>query len=206
MIIGIILVFGGISLFSYSKYTVALKKANAIELEKSFEKPKTNTLNLNRKEEMALITEKGDPIIDSAIGVIRIDTLDVVLPIYDKVNEKIMLSGVGVLEDTDLPSSQENTITVLAGHRNVIKGINFFRDIDKLQAGDEIKITMPKEILYYQVLEQEIIDPYDWSKFTREKNKTKLMLLSCHPYPENHQRLLVKAKLKRHVYNEQLIQ
>jgi len=33
------------------------------------------------------------------------------------------------------------------------------------------------------------------SKFTKEKDETKLILLSCHPYPKNTDRILIYSKL-----------
>ncbi len=59
----------------------------------------------------------------------------------------------------------------------------------------QITITTDKEILHYKVFEQEVIEPTDWSKFIREDGKSNLFLMSCHPYPKNNQRLIVKAEL-----------
>lgn len=130
-----------------------------------------------------------------AIGVIRIDKIDLVLPIYDNASSQSLLDGVGVLETTDSPSSDKNIITVLAGHRGSRSGLDYFLNIGKLEKSDEIKITTRKEILYYKVTGEEVIEPNDWSRFIREKEKTKLYLMSCHPYPQNYQRLLIKTEL-----------
>lgn len=67
--------------------------------------------------------------------------------------------------------------------------------MDKLEKGDEIKVTTKEETLYYKVIGQEVTEPTGWSKFIREEEKTKLFLMSCHSYPQNYQRLLVKAEL-----------
>lgn len=132
---------------------------------------------------------------ENALGVIRIDKIDVVLPIFDNTSKKNLLLGVGVVKTTDPPSTEKNTITVLAGHRGSGKGLDFFLHINKLEAGDEIKITTRKQVLYYKVMGDEVVEPDDWSRFIREEDKTKLYLMSCHPYPKNNKRLLVKSEL-----------
>ena len=132
---------------------------------------------------------------ENAIGVIRIDKIDVVLPIFDNTSKKNLLLGVGVVKTTDPPSRSRNTITVLAGHRGSGKGLDYFLHINKLEPGDEIKITTRKQVLYYKVMGDEVVEPYDWSRFIREEDKTKLYLMSCHPYPKNDKRLLVKSEL-----------
>lgn len=132
---------------------------------------------------------------ENALGVIRIDKIDVVLPIFDNTSKKNLLLGVGVVKTTDPPSRSKNTITVLAGHRGSGKGLDFFLHINKLEPGDEIKITTRKQVLYYKVMGDEVVEPNDWSRFIREEDKTKLYLMSCHPYPKNNKRLLVKSEL-----------
>lgn len=132
---------------------------------------------------------------ENALGVIRIDKIDVVLPIFDNTSKKNLLLGVGVVKTTDPPSTEKNTITVLAGHRGSGKGLDFFLHINKLEPGDEIKITTRKQVLYYKVMGDEVVEPDDWSRFIREEDKTKLYLMSCHPYPKNNKRLLVKTEL-----------
>lgn len=132
---------------------------------------------------------------ENALGVIRIDKIDVVLPIFDNTSKKNLLLGAGVVKTTDPPSRSKNTITVLAGHRGSGKGLDFFLHINKLEPGDEIKITTRKQVLYYKVMGDEVVEPNDWSRFIREEDKTKLYLMSCHPYPKNNKRLLVKSEL-----------
>ena len=132
---------------------------------------------------------------ENALGVIRIDKIGVVLPIFDNTSKKNLLLGAGVVKTTDPPSTEKNTITVLAGHRGSGKGLDYFLHIGKLAPGDEIKITTRKQVLYYKVMGDEVVEPNDWSRFIREEDKTKLYLMSCHPYPKNNKRLLVKSEL-----------
>lgn len=186
--LGLLLVVFSVSFLVYQKNQLESKKEDAIHLEKALAQENVAEKGMEQNE-------ASDEISASAVGVVRIDKLGVVLPILANTSEQALLDGVGVIESTDLPSSDENTITVLAGHRGGRGEDQTFLNINKLQNDDEIKITTREKVLRYKVVGQEIIAPTDWSKFTREEGKTKLILMSCHPYPQNYQRLLVKAEL-----------
>ena len=168
------------------------QKKEAVKLEEQM-------LSGKPQEKSADAADTGDAITyDNALGVIRIDKIGAVYPIFDNTNKKTLLLGVGVVDTTDAPSTKRNTLTVLAGHRGSGRGLDYFLHIGKLEPGDEIKITTRKEILHYRVVGDEVVEPNDWSRFIREEDKTKLYLMSCHPYPKNNKRLLVKADLVKY--------
>lgn len=168
------------------------QKKEAVKLEEQI-------LSGKPQEKSAEAADAGDAITyDNALGVIRIDKIGAVYPIFDNTNKKTLLLGVGVVDTTDAPSTKRNTLTVLAGHRGSGRGLDYFLHIGKLEPGDEIKITTRKEILHYRVVGDEVVEPNDWSRFIREEDKTKLYLMSCHPYPKNNKRLLVKADLVKY--------
>ena len=168
------------------------QKKEAVKLEEQI-------LSGKPQEKSADAADTGDAITyDNALGVIRIDKIGAVYPIFDNTNKKTLLLGVGVVDTTDPPSTKRNTLTVLAGHRGSGRGLDYFLHIGKLEPGDEIKITTRKEILHYRVVGDEVVEPNDWSRFIREEDKTKLYLMSCHPYPKNNKRLLVKADLVKY--------
>lgn len=168
------------------------QKKEAVKLEEQM-------LSGKPQEKSNHVADTGDAITyDNALGVIRIDKIGAVYPIFDNTNKKTLLLGVGVVDTTDAPSTKRNTLTVLAGHRGSGRGLDYFLHIGKLEPGDEIKITTRKEILHYRVVGDEVVEPNDWSRFIREEDKTKLYLMSCHPYPKNNKRLLVKADLVKY--------
>lgn len=168
------------------------QKKEAVKLEEQI-------LSGKPQEKSADAADTGDAITyDNALGVIRIDKIGAVYPIFDNTNKRTLLLGVGVVDTTDPPSTKRNTLTVLAGHRGSGRGLDYFLHIGKLEPGDEIKITTRKEILHYRVVGDEVVEPNDWSRFIREEDKTKLYLMSCHPYPKNNKRLLVKADLVKY--------
>ena len=196
--VGLIFIVFSIAFLFLNHKRLELKKEESINLEKQIKQelpPFENHEQENKPEEIEQNVASKDSIKDTAIGVLRIDKIGVITPISDNTSEQSLLEGSGIVEDTDIPTSEENTIAVLAGHRGGINETQSFLNIDKLEKGDELKITTRKEELYYKVVDKEVIEPTDWSKFTREEGKTKLFLMACHPYPKNDKRLLVKAEL-----------
>lgn len=195
--VGLIFIVFSIAFLFLNHKRIELKKEESINLEKQIkqELPPFENYEQERPEEIKQNVAPKDSIKDTAIGVLRIDKIGVITPISDNTSEQSLLEGSGIVEDTDIPTSEGNTITVLAGHRGGINETQSFLNIDKLENGDKLKITTREEELYYKVVDKEVIEPTDWSKFTREEGKTKLFLMACHPYPKNDKRLLVKAEL-----------
>lgn len=209
---GTFLIILSIIFLFYQKERLENQKEEAIhletflshEVEPNRSKEQKEKETKEQKEEIAtltntLVNSEKDEITSSAIGVIRIEKIGVVLPILSNASSKSLIEGAGIVEDTDLPSSKDGIITVLAGHRGGRNENQTFLNINKLEQGDEIKVTTKEEILFYKVVGQEVIEQNDWSKFIREEGKIKLFLMSCHPYPQNHQRLLVKAELIKYM-------
>lgn len=186
------------------------KRADALEAEKQFvqsisiaEKKDAPGEAANRtsydveEDDIERDDIKSDDIkSDKAIGVLRIDKLNLLAQVFDNTESGSMYDGVGVIESTDLPSSKPGTTCAIAGHRGGVNEELSFLNIDKLEIGDEIKITTKDEALVYKVTGSEIIEPDDWSKFTREEDKSKLVLMTCHPYPTDKERLLVYSELQ----------
>lgn len=181
------------------------KRADALEVEKNFEQSISLDEKKDESQEDVNLTsddtkedgvERDDIKSDKAIGVLRIDKLNLLAQVFDNTESGSLYDGVGVIESTDLPSSKSGTTCAIAGHRGGVNEELSFLNIDKLEVGDEIKITTKDEVLVYKVTGSEIIEPDDWSKFTRDEDKSKLVLMTCHPYPTDKERLLVYADLQ----------
>ena len=181
------------------------KRADALEAEKQFVQSISNDEKKDAPGEAANRTsydveeddiERDDIQSDKAIGVLRIDKLNLLAQVFDNTESGSLYDGVGVIESTELPSSKPGTTCAIAGHRGGVNEELSFLNIDKLEIGDEIKITTKDEVLIYKVTGSEIIEPDDWSKFTREEDKSKLVLMTCHPYPTDKERLLVYSEIQ----------
>lgn len=71
-------------------------------------------------------------------------------------------------------------------------GADYFRHIDRLQAGDMVTITNLWETLTYAVVDMEIIQPDQVDKIKIQPGRDLLTLITCHPYASGgRQRLVV---------------
>ena len=117
----------------------------------------------------------------NTIGVINIPAMNVELPIYLGATSENMAKGAVHLSQTSLPIGGENTNCVIAAHRGWY-GAPYFRYIDILKIGDEVKITNLWETLTYKVSEVKIIDPDDIDEILIQPGRELLTLVTCHPY------------------------
>ena len=165
--------------------------------QEAFEKDNKNRkmpdLRSIHKEEKTPVKER----LKNEIGFVEIEKENILLPIFSGTSEKELRDGVGIVEDTDIPSSKLGNTSVLAGHRGGYNGEQSFLNIDKLEEGDKIKVSTTSGKLQYKVLNKKIIKNDDWSHFYRENDKSKLILMTCHPYPTNKERLLVISELEK---------
>lgn len=195
MWLGILLVIGSLGYIGYT-FTRVHERKHAIEQSKEqFVKMSEVSLESHQVDETESQQEQQLKKYENAIGYIEIAKLDIILPIFEGTGSQELRDGVGVVEGTSNPTGEKNTVSVIAGHRGGYNGAQTFLHIDQLEKGDEIKVTTKEKELIYHVTGQEVIESTDWTKFTKEKDETKLILLSCHPYPKNTDRILIYSKL-----------
>lgn len=126
------------------------------------------------------------------MGYIRIQKIDVMLPIYHGTEEGILQTSIGHLEETSLPVGGSSTHSMLSGHRG-LPSARLFTDLDKLREGDTFTMTVLNETLTYEVDHIWIVEPSDLSHLTIEEGKDYCTLITCTPYGINTHRLLVRA-------------
>ena len=193
--VGILLVIGSLGYIGYTFARVHERKHAIEESREQFVKTAKVSVESHPVDETEPQEVQQPKEYENAIGYIEIAKLDIVLPIFEGTGSQELRDGVGVVEGTSIPTEQKNTVSVIAGHRGGYNGAQTFLHIDQLEKGDEIKVTTKEKELIYHVTGQEVIESTDWTKFTKEKNETKLILLSCHPYPKNTDRILIYSKL-----------
>jgi len=126
----------------------------------------------------------------NVIGYVDIPRMRVRLPIYLGATQENLRKGAGHLTQTSLPVGGAGTNCVLAAHRGM-NSAAMFRDIEKLQIGDEITITSIWETLTYEVAEIKVIEPTDIGEILIREGKDLVTLITCHPYGRNTQRYAV---------------
>ena len=117
-------------------------------------------------------------------GYIEIPAMEVRLPLYVGADSSNLAKGAAVLGQTSLPVGGNHTNCGVAGHRGY-KGSPYFREIENLKIGDEVSITNRWETLVYQVVEIQVILPYDIDAIRIQEGRELVTLVTCHPYRSN---------------------
>jgi sortase A len=127
-----------------------------------------------------------------AIGRIKIDRIGLDMVVVQGTDTASLQKGPGHYEATPLPG-QPGTVAI-AGHRTTY--LAPFRDIDQIEAGDEIRIEMPYAAFTYVVRRHEVVDPSDVG-ILKPVGLDQLVLTACHPPYSAAHRYAVFARLER---------
>lgn len=87
---------------------------------------------------------------NGVMGSIEIPRINVRLPIYHGVSDKVLSGGAGHLPGTALPVGGKNTRCVLTGHRG-LPSAKLFTRLDELKTGDIFFISVCEERLAYRI-------------------------------------------------------
>jgi sortase A len=87
----------------------------------------------------------------------------------------------------------ENGNVVLAGHDDVFGEV--FRDLDKLQPGDQVILYTMQQQYIYIVTETRIVEPSQVEVMNTTNDPT-VTLISCYPYMVDNKRIVVFANLQ----------
>ena len=154
------------ALQEYNRQLYAEKQCNLTDLEAC-------------EEPAADLTAYG--VADEIIGVLEIPAMELTMPVYLGASDAHLAAGAAVLGNTSAPIGGDNTNCVIAGHRGW-KGADYFRHIDKLAVGDEVRITNLWATLTYTVADIQIIQPHEVEKIKIQPSRDLLTLITCHPY------------------------
>jgi sortase A len=124
---------------------------------------------------------------------LRIPAIDVDLPIYHGTSDATLLKGVGHLEGTSLPVGGEGTHSVLTGHRGLASA-TLFTNLDKVKEGDTFTIEVLDQVLTYQVIRTQVVDPSDTASLRATAGEDLVTLVTCTPLGINSQRILVTGE------------
>lgn len=129
---------------------------------------------------------------DGMMGYLIIPKMNVELPIYHTVEERVLQSGAGHMESSSLPVGGESTHAALSGHRG-LPSAKLFTDLDQMEVGDQFYIKVLGETLAYEVHEVETVLPTETESLAIQPGEDLVTLITCTPYGINSHRLLVHA-------------
>jgi len=157
--------------------------------EQLYEEKQKNFISTSSYEKMQ-INLKLYGIKNNTIGYLSIPKMNIELPILLGASEENMKKGAVHLTETSYPIGGNNTNCVIAAHRGYSKKA-MFREIEKLELGDNLYIDNFRERLTYEVCEIRIISPSDTNQILIRENQDLLTLITCHPYRSNSRRYVV---------------
>ena len=126
------------------------------------------------------------------MGYIDIPKINITLPIYHGIDEKVLQVAIGHIAGTSLPVGGKGSHCVVSGHRG-LPSARLFTDLDKLVEGDTWTMTVLGKTVTYEVDQIRVVEPTDLSELQIKKNKDYCTLVTCTPYGINTHRLLVRG-------------
>ena len=114
------------------------------------------------------------PVDGDVIGSLTIPTLDKKLPIVQGTSVSDLNKGVGHFLQSVLPGEEDNC--VLSGHRET-----FFKQLGKLQLGDQLIVQTSAGIFTYEVTGTRIVHADDKTVIV-PFNHAVLTLITCYPF------------------------
>ena len=153
---------------------------------------KGNNIILSKEEEeeyQSLLNVSGTGI----MGYIQIPSIDVYAPIYHGTEETVLQIAIGHLSGSSLPVGGASTHTLLSGHRG-LPSARLFTDLDQLEEGDILTITVLNRTITYQVDQIRIVLPEETGELPVIEGEDYCTLITCTPYGVNSHRMLVRGR------------
>lgn len=126
------------------------------------------------------------------IAILEIPKINLKVVVAEGIEDNIIRYAVGHFEETAMPGEDGNF--ALAGHRNFDTG-EFFLKIDRLNQGDEMKVTTLDGSVYtYSVTNSFVVQPED-TYILEESEEPIITLVTC-TY-DGSERLIVQGSLTK---------
>lgn len=127
-----------------------------------------------------------------AVGRLELPSIDEEHVVVHGTDTESLRKGPGIYDATRFPGVPGTS--AIAGHRTTYGAP--FHDIDALEDGDRITVTMPYARLDYTVEKTEIVEPTA-TEVIDDVGYDRLVLSACHPLYSAAQRIVVFAELER---------
>jgi sortase A len=189
----------------YDNYYEEAEFNKAVELKNQNAENKDTGNNMeNTTDSLKSITEDNNEASAGAIseklkedigieGIIKIEKIDLELPILTDATEKNMKISVASIKGTGKPGQIGNYS--IAGHRSHTYGKNFNR-LNEVEAGDFIIINNGKNQFNYEVMEKLYVKPEEVEVLEGNQTDKEITLVTCHPMINPTHRLIIKGKIK----------
>ncbi len=145
-----------------------------------------------RRRSVALNRNAG---ISEPVGRLKVPKINLNEVIVQGTDEEVSLKkGPGHYTQTPLPGQKGNWTVGIAGHRTTYGAP--FREINKLEKGDDIVFSTPYGRFTYEVEGTKIVDASETGVF-KPKGYNRIALTACHPLYSAAQRIIAYGRLKK---------
>ena len=178
--------FIGVKIFFGQQIEEVITLADYITLEKN-----NNIKELVFNPDTGLISY---PEYETKYGKIKIDKINVDLPVYYGDTMDVLKKGVGHSSGSYFPG--EGGSIIYMGHNSK----KVFRNFSKLERGDKIEVDTTYGKFTYKIYDMKIISETDFDKLPIQKNKEILMVYTCYPFKNigyTTKRYVVYAELEK---------
>ncbi len=127
------------------------------------------------------------------MGRLKIPGIDVDLPIYHGTSDAVLAHGVGHLQGTSLPVGGASQHSVLTAHRG-LPSATLFDNLDKVNVGDRFTVEVFGEVLTYEVISTQVIQPDETQPLLPQYGEDLVTLVTCTPLGINTHRILVTGE------------
>lgn len=117
---------------------------------------------------------RARPPADSVIGIVRLPSTNVEVPVRYGTGANVLSAGAGVVEGTAMPGDRGNV--AIAAHRD-----SFFRGLEQLAVGDVIELETLNRRLAYRVVDLSVVNPTD-VQVLADTGDDVLTLITCYPF------------------------
>ena len=144
--------------------------------------------------------------IDSSgvIGYLKINKINVKIPIYHGTDLSTLQNGIGHLEGSSFPIASETEHAVLTGHTG-LPSSKLLTDLVELQIGDTFNVIILNKIFTYEIDQILVVEPNDTDNLEIEEGKQYCTLLTCTPYGVNSHRLLVRGHYIENIISTDIV-
>lgn len=184
--VSIVLILVGLGAISYGIYYKRETAKAQERLFKDFDNVLKKIENGEIKEPDS--SEVAEVEVD-AIALLEIPKIGLKVAVAEGTSDDIISHAVGHFTETAQPGKVGNF--ALVGHRNFTTG-EFFLKINKLQPGDEVKVTTYDNTYVYKVTSQQVVNPEDVHVLNPTPTPT-ITLVTC--TWDGSERLVVKGEL-----------
>lgn len=140
-----------------------------------------------------IFSEDATENVPDVFGMLEIPQINLEQYVVTGTSTEALTYGPGYYTNTSTPGNRGNV--GIAGHRTTYGAP--FSDLDKLQTGDEIMLTVGAYKYKYIIDEILIVDPDEGERYLYNRGDERITLTTCHPKFSDKLRLIVTGTLEK---------